>query len=356
MSAFERSDRDLIEHLCKISVDFGKDDELLAFCKGQLVSDAGDEVDIGTRKKEKCLVDEDLLCCISYFCSRELYEVAYKLQILRETGAFAAVLAMKAFKRCKTAEKAEIWLTNSVRQLQNTPMDGGKHLFKGEEVDCTDLGTSNLLELRSNAILQLEIMKYLTIEKGSFLPPASPSSPSMTFSSRCWDIIGSSEATSFNRKNTAEWVLFKDANLSFRMIQEYRLPAVEVYLGAIYEYCKNRRQIGQLVTLVKGLKGTISDSDWDIVIGSSFNILLKDLNDRSNAKQMMKLLVSDHSKVLALIELGKLQGALDLAVSCSDSVDVRLIRKHARGRGSRKIVAACEKYLDEQEGHSAWSS
>ncbi len=118
-----------------------------------------------------------------------------------------------------------------------------------------------------------------------------------------------------------------------------------MYIDAIRHYCKEKKQVGQLITLVKGLKGTLGDIDWDHVIGSAFFILLNECKDRTRAKQMMKLLVSDHSRILALLALGKLDKAFTLAVSCADEVDIELILKHANSKGNQQLARKCEEWL-----------
>ena len=63
-------------------------------------------------------------------------------------------------------------------------------------------------------------------------------------------------------------------------------------------------------------------------------------------RPLMKLLISDHSKILAFIALGKLEKAFDLAVSCADEVDVELIKKHAQAtKSNQDLVRKCEEYL-----------
>ena len=200
-------------------------------------------------------------------------------------------------------------------------------------MDCEGLGVSNLLEMRSIVGLQIDVMKHAEKQGSDF---------------KSWDIVGGGsedDMIAFHRRRAAELLLLKDGSLAFRVIQEFRLPAAEVYVDAIRQYCKAKRPHGQLIPLVKDLKGTLGDLEWDHVVGNAFFFLLNELSDRARAKQMMKLLVSDHSKVLALLALGKLDRAFEVAKSCADDVDVELILKHARSKGNKGLCKKCEEFL-----------
>ena len=127
------------------------------------------------------------------------------------------------------------------------------------------------------------------------------------------------------------------------------MPAAEVYIDAIRHFCKNKKQIGQLIPLVRDLKGTLGDLDWDHVILEAFFVLLNEAGDRSRAKQMMKVLVSDHAKVLALLALGKLEKAFELAKASADEVDVAMIAKHARSKGNNGLRSRCEAWIRDRQ-------
>jgi len=258
------------------------------------------------------------------------YSLAYHLQMLNSRGTLAAVLALRTFKECDTKEDAEFWLQNTMEQILNVSGKEQHESFGSLGIECGDLGIANLLEMRSIVGLQIDVIKFAEKQGTDF---------------KSWDVVGSNDMIAFHRRRCAELLLLRDGNLAFRLIQEFRLQAPEVYIDAIRLFCKNKKQIGSLIPLVKDLKGTLGDLEWDHVIGSAFFMLLNECNDRSRAKQMMKLLVSDHSKILAQIALGKLEKAFELAKSCADDVDVELIMRPARSKGNQSLVAKCEGFL-----------
>ena len=316
----EKKSNAYIESLSKACIRFDKEVVLTDFFATELKRDSDN----------KEAIIELLRHAIVVVCEEKSFSLAYQLQMLDCKGTACAVLALRSFKDSNSREDADMWLQNSMEQILEAPGKENHKSFLSLGIECRDLGISNLLELKSIVSLQMDVMKFAEKNGTDF---------------KSWDIVGSGDMISFHRRRAAEMILLKDGNLAFRIIQEFRLQATEVYIDAIRLFCKSKKQIGSLIPLVKDLKGTLGDYDWDHVIGSAFFVLLNECNDRARAKQIMKLLVSDHSKILALIALGKLDKAFNLAVGCADEVDVELIAKHARSKGLDDLVRKCENYL-----------
>ena len=323
MLALESKSRDDVAALTKACVKYRMDDFLVNFFKTELARDSDD--------REVVL---DLLShAIEVVCGIRRFSLAYYLQMLISGGVLAAILALRTFKEAEAREESELWLQNTMEQILQVPGGEQNANFAALGVDCEGLGVSNLLEMRSIVGLQIDVMKHAEKQGSDF---------------KSWDIVGGGsedDMIAFHRRRAAELLLLKDGSLAFRVIQEFRLPAAEVYVDAIRQYCKAKRPHGQLIPLVKDLKGTLGDLEWDHVVGNAFFFLLNELSDRARAKQMMKLLVSDHSKVLALLALGKLDRAFEVAKSCADDVDVELILKHARSKGNKGLCKKCEEFL-----------
>jgi hypothetical protein len=320
--AIEKNSRSSIEALSKACIHFQKEDLLTSFFEAELNRDSDD--------KESVLLL--LRHAVTFACQQERFALAYHLQLLDCKGLLAAVLALRSFKDSYSREDADRWLQKSMDQILQVSGQSHENNFVSLGIQSDDLGVSNVLELRSIISLQADVMKHAEKQGTDF---------------KSWDIVGNGDMISFHRRRAAELILLKDGNLAFRIIQEFRLQATEVYIDSIRHFCKsNKKHIGSLIGMVKDLKGTLGDGDWDHVIGSAFFVLLNECSDRARAKQMMKLLISDHSKILAFIALGKLEKAFDLAVSCADEVDVKLIKKHAQGtKINQDLVRKCEEYL-----------
>ena len=317
--AIENKSTKSIEHLSKACIHFEREDILISFFREELSRDSDNREVIVDLWKH----------AIEIVCIEKRFALAYRLQILEVSGTFAAILALRSFKECDSRQDADLWLGNSMDQILQ--VSGREHdNFETLGIQCRDLGISNLLEMRGIVGLQIDVMKFAEKDGSDF---------------KSWDIVGDNDMIAFHRRRAAELILLKDGNLAFRLIQEFRLQATEVYIDSIRQYCKNKKHIGSLIPLVKDLKGTLGDLDWDHVIGSAFFVLLNECNDRARAKQIMKLLVSDHSKILAYLALGKLEKAFDLAVACADEVDIELIAKHAKSKGKQQLLRKCEEWL-----------
>ena len=208
----------------------------------------------------------DLLShAIEVVCGIGRFSLAYYLQMLISGGVLAAILALRTFKEAEAREESELWLQNTMEQILQVPGGEQNANFAALGVDCEGLGVSNLLEMRSIVGLQIDVMKHAEKQGSDF---------------KSWDIVGRLRGRHdrLPSQRAAELLLLKQGRLPrLRVIQEFRLPAAEVYVDVSQD--STARQRGPTASsspLVKDLKGTLGDLEWDHVVGNAFFFLLNE--------------------------------------------------------------------------------
>eukprot|EP01094_Clydonella_sp_ATCC50884_P016875 TRINITY_DN2852_c0_g1_i2.p1 TRINITY_DN2852_c0_g1~~TRINITY_DN2852_c0_g1_i2.p1 ORF type:complete len:208 (+),score=85.12 TRINITY_DN2852_c0_g1_i2:62-685(+) len=92
-------------------------------------------------------------------------------------------------------------------------------------------------------------------------------------------------------------------------------------------------------------QGTVSDDDWDKIVGACVDIFVEQHQDMRTAEQFVEKLQNQHSHVVGLVKVGKLKQAYLSAVKQNRPDQMQLIRDAAERSGATTIAQLCSKYL-----------
>jgi len=134
--------------------------------------------------------------------------------------------------------------------------------------------------------------------------------------------------------------------LAFKIMQDFRLPITTIYLNAICTMSR-KKQAAKVNDLLKEIKGTCSDNDWDEILLASIRVHVNELQDVKTAEKIASKLVGSRSKVIANILCGKRKAAYLQAVRDNDRDLVQIVCKEAEKANDATIFGLCEKYLSQ---------
>jgi len=160
---------------------------------------------------------------------------------------------------------------------------------------------------------------------------------------------GTSPATLFGsaqeRAAIAELLLsLYNYELPFQIIQDFRLPITPIYSNALVSISQ-RKQLNKINDFLRYIKGTISDSDWDMVLLAAINSLADEVHDLKTAEKLISKLTDDCNKAISYIRCHKLKAAYLLAVKGNQRQLIEQIRDEAQRIGSMTEYELCQKYL-----------
>lgn len=151
---------------------------------------------------------------------------------------------------------------------------------------------------------------------------------------------------------TEQVVLLNAYATAFGIIQEFRLPAVPIYVNAAKKYIQ-RKQISRVQDLLKNVKGTIQDRDWDAVVMAVIEVFVNDVRDVSTAEKFIKRLESADAKCEANVKCGNLRRAYTEAAqvhrNTGSTERLRWVRSLAIQAGDKTTRSYCEAYLTKEE-------
>jgi len=139
-------------------------------------------------------------------------------------------------------------------------------------------------------------------------------------------------------------MLVDQFDLAFRIIQEYRLSAVECYVHSVRSMAR-QRQVNRLSELFRNIKATISDDEWDHVLEVCISVFCKELQDIKLAEKFMPMIIGDANKITAFIISGKLRNAYLHAVKVHRYSDIEKIKQEAVRTNQTAVVQLCDKFL-----------
>jgi zinc finger FYVE domain-containing protein 26 len=84
--------------------------------------------------------------------------------------------------------------------------------------------------------------------------------------------------------------------LAFKVMQEFRLPMAPIYVDAIAKIA-SKRQVSKIFDLLKNVKGSVDDKDWDEVVLAAIKVMVRDHNDPKTGEKLVDKLVYLQSKV-----------------------------------------------------------
>jgi len=133
------------------------------------------------------------------------------------------------------------------------------------------------------------------------------------------------------------------------VMQDYRLPMPAIYSSAIAKIAQIKQSV-KVLELLKYVKGTVNDSEWDEVVMAGIIVFVEQHKDLKTADNLINKLVSVKSKVAAHILCKKLKAAYLAAVKANDLALIELISNEARKQNDRTVHELCEKYLAQVSG------
>ncbi|WOL00352.1 hypothetical protein Cni_G09065 [Canna indica] len=191
------------------------------------------------------------------------------------------------------------------------------------------LSEEGLVKFSARVAIQVEVVKSLNDSDGPqwkhslFGNPTEPE----TFRRRC---------------QVAEALAEKHFDLAFQVIYEFNLPAVDIYAGVAASLAE-RKKGGQLTELLKNIKGTIDEDDWDQVLGAAINVYATKHKERPD--RLIDMLISSHRKVLACVVCGRLKSAFQIASRSGSIADVEYVAHQASVANSLPVVDMCRQWL-----------
>lgn len=148
----------------------------------------------------------------------------------------------------------------------------------------------------------------------------------------------------------AEYLLTAYAyDLGIRVIQECRLPITSIYSSAAGKIARKRLE-SKLQEMLKAVKGTLPDEDWDEVLLACIRVYARELDDLKTAEKFAAKLSREESRVDAFIICGKLKSAYISAVKDNLIEKIKVIRDEAIRRNDTTVVQLCDKFLYLQAG------
>jgi zinc finger FYVE domain-containing protein 26 len=80
------------------------------------------------------------------------------------------------------------------------------------------------------------------------------------------------------------------------------IAAVHIYAGVAANLAE-RKKLNQLMELLRNIKGTIDDDDWDQVLGTAINVYAKSRHKERPPNRLIEMLSSSHRHAPFIPEL-----------------------------------------------------
>lgn len=133
-------------------------------------------------------------------------------------------------------------------------------------------------------------------------------------------------------------------DLAFRVMQEFRMPMAPIYAEAIAKIA-GRRQVPKIFDLLKNVKGSVDDKDWDEMVLAGVRVMVRDHHDAKTGERLVDKLVYPQSKVEGFVLCGKLKSAYLVAVKAADTSLIIKIREEAFRSNVPGVAELCQKFL-----------
>eukprot|EP01116_Phalansterium_solitarium_P022675 TRINITY_DN7579_c1_g1_i2.p1 TRINITY_DN7579_c1_g1~~TRINITY_DN7579_c1_g1_i2.p1 ORF type:complete len:450 (+),score=218.03 TRINITY_DN7579_c1_g1_i2:1190-2539(+) len=140
--------------------------------------------------------------------------------------------------------------------------------------------------------------------------------------------------------------------LAFQIMHECRLPVRDICQQAVCKLAlaSKRQAATRINDLLRNIKGTIDDDDWDLVVEAAIAALASSDggDDVRSAEKLVGKLVGPERRVIGYLRCGKLKTAYLTAVKLNSRPLVMQIRDEAQRTDSRSVLELCQKYLAQQ--------
>ncbi|EPS72500.1 hypothetical protein M569_02257, partial [Genlisea aurea] len=305
-----------------LASDYGTIDDLCEFCVGYGAMAVLEEV-ILLRMENIYdeLVTQHTAAAVNRIClyceSHKHFNYLYKFLVIKRDHVAAGLCCIQLFMNSASQDLALKHLENSKLHFD----EGLSARYKGGDSEklvsksmrgksaSERLTEEGLVKFTSRVSIQIDIVKTFNDVEGPQWKHSifgNPSDPE-TFRRRC---------------KIAETLAEKNFDLAFRIIYEFNLPAVDIYAGVAASLAE-RKKGGQLTEVLKNIKGTIDDDDWDQVLGAAINVYANKHKERPD--RLIDMLTSSHRKVLACVVCGRLKSAFQIASRSGSVADVQYV-------------------------------
>ncbi|KAJ7536047.1 hypothetical protein O6H91_12G054900 [Diphasiastrum complanatum] len=263
----------------------------------------------------------------------------YRFQVLKKDYIAAGLCCIQLFLNSSTQEQALRHLERakvhfdeglSARQQGS---EGVKSKVSRGKSPSEKLTEEELIKFSARVALQMEVVRFSNDSDGQPWKHSLFGNPNDgdTFKRRC---------------EVAEALVERNFDLAFQIIYDFNLPAVHIYAGVAASLAE-RRRFHQLTELLKNIKGTIEDDDWDQVIGAAINVYANKHRERPD--RLIDMLKNNHRhilmKVLACVICGRLKSAFQIASRSGNIVDVQWVAHQARLTGALPVEDMCKQWL-----------
>eukprot|EP00698_Gefionella_okellyi_P019228 TRINITY_DN5871_c0_g1_i1.p1 TRINITY_DN5871_c0_g1~~TRINITY_DN5871_c0_g1_i1.p1 ORF type:complete len:279 (+),score=65.88 TRINITY_DN5871_c0_g1_i1:327-1163(+) len=147
-------------------------------------------------------------------------------------------------------------------------------------------------------------------------------------------------------------VLLNSYALAFSIIQEFRLPAVPIYVNAAKKLIQ-RKQLSKVQDLLRNVKGTIQDREWDAVITGLIKIFAIEFEDPRTGEKYIDKLEAVDARCVASVICGNMRRAYtDAAQVHKDTGSterMRWVRQQAELASNKRVRDYCDEFLRQRE-------
>jgi len=273
----------------------------------------------------------------TYFETHRHFNHLYRFQVLKKDYVAAGLCCIQLYLNSSNQEQALRHLEHAkvhfdegllARQQSGEGTKGVTKASRGK-LPSQKLTEEELIKFTARVAVQIDVVRTFGDGEG---PPWKHS------------LFGNpGDADTVKRRcDVAEKLVEKNFDLAFQIIYEFNLTAVHIY-ASVAASLAERKKGNQLTELMRNIKGTIEDDDWDQVLGAAINVYA--YRHRERPTGLIDKLSSNHRKVLACVICGRLKSAFQIASRSESISDVQYVAHVARQTGSLAVEDLCKQWL-----------
>jgi zinc finger FYVE domain-containing protein 26 len=279
-----------------------------------------------------------LLALCKYLNENEAYSVLLEFQLFMRDFVRAGLTCIKLFHsasdlaaKLKYLEESKAHFIEALTELQEMKEGTSSSLAStsSNQVASGMLNQAEISKYLRSVNLQIEVTKFFYAQSRSSNPP----------------LHLSLFAHQTQKSEIAEEILaYYNYELAFRVIQDYRLPMIAIYKAALAKIAR-KKQSSRVNDLLKQIKGTIEDKEWDDIVLEVIKIFATELGDMKTGESLVGKLILLQSKVLGYAFCRKLKSAYLLAVKSNNLSLVQYVRDEAQRQNATTVLELCQKFL-----------
>ncbi|OUZ99912.1 hypothetical protein BVC80_9069g19 [Macleaya cordata] len=327
-----------------LATDYGTIDELCDLCIGYGAMPVLEDVistKMSSTSPQDVAVNQYITTALARICTycetHRHFNYLYKFQVIKKDHVAAGLCCIQLFMNSSSQDEA-------IKHLEHAKMHFEEGLSArhraGESTKVVSKGIrgksaseklteEGLVKFSARVAIQVEVIKSFNDTDRSqwkYSLFGNPNDPE-TFRRRC---------------EIAETLAEKNFDLAFQVIYEFNLPAVDIYAGVAASLAE-RKKGGQLSDLIKNIRGTIDEDDWDQVLGAAINVYANKHKERPD--RLIDMLNSSHRKVLACVVCGRLKSAFQIASRSGSVADVQYVAHQALHANALPVLDMCKQWL-----------